>query len=168
MLQNGQLMGPITIMTQPNNFAASKSPPTTQPNTAPSSTTANMASSTGQPGPNETNTAIKTEVYFLCYFRLVLDNLFRSILGIQKRCYTSRFHAFPIFPNFFSCGLPYQPLYFMESFLTLIPQLALLCMLINRTVCVPFQPFTQVHLVGHPIAILFMLSSRTRHCLFKL
>ena len=35
MLQNGQLMGPITIMTQPNNFAVSKSPPQqTSPSTS--------------------------------------------------------------------------------------------------------------------------------------
>ncbi|XP_063681534.1 trithorax group protein osa-like isoform X4 [Bolinopsis microptera] len=64
MLQNGQLMGPITIMTQPNNFAASKSPPTTQPNSAPISSSSPMPPNLPNSGPSlgDPSATIKTEV----------------------------------------------------------------------------------------------------------
>ena len=63
MLQNGQLMGPITIMTQPNNFAATKSPPSSQANTAPTSTATSIPSNMSNSGaPLGDSVVIKTEV----------------------------------------------------------------------------------------------------------
>ena len=64
MLQNGQLMGPITIMTQPNNFAASKSPPSTQQSSAPISTTSSLSTNLPNTGSSLTDTSatVKTEV----------------------------------------------------------------------------------------------------------
>ena len=56
MLQNGQLMGPITIMTQPNNFAVSKSPPTSQ-QTSPSTTSSSMPPGPGAMAPPTPGTA---------------------------------------------------------------------------------------------------------------
>lgn len=69
MLQNGQLMGPITIMTQPNNFAANKSPPSTQANSAPTSTATSNPSNLPNSGvPLGDSVAVKTEVCLVQLF----------------------------------------------------------------------------------------------------
>jgi hypothetical protein len=82
MLQNGQLMGPITIMTQPNNFAANKSPPSAQSNNAPTSTSAANPPNPGPGLPSDPPPAVKTEVSLAEY---LFDLLFRFLLFLSCR-----------------------------------------------------------------------------------